>query len=90
MPDRNKNTFKKEKINQYINETELKSLLIRINNKTFLESLSNSFKRLDKYILKYQNIKNDIENPFKEILSFYIKKVYLKCLKSNVSIMYNT
>lgn len=85
MPDRNKNTFKKEKINQYINETELKSLLIRINNKTFLESLSNSFKRLDKYILKYQNIKNDIENPFKEILSFYIKKVYLKCLKSKKS-----
>ena len=86
MPDRNKHAFKKEKTNQYINETELKSLIIRINNKTFLESLSNSFKRLDKYILKYQNIdKNNIKNPFKKILSFYIKKVYLKCLKSKKS-----
>jgi hypothetical protein len=33
MPDRDKRkTAKKEKTNQYINETELKSLMIRINN----------------------------------------------------------
>ena len=48
----------KEKTNQYINETELKSLMIRINNKSFIQHLSNSFLRLNKYIIKYNSATN--------------------------------
>lgn len=59
----------KEKTNQYINETELKSLMIRINNKTFLDFLSKSFLRLDKYIQKYKTTDNE---EFKCILEKYI------------------
>lgn len=54
-----------EKTNQYINETELKSLMIRINNKSFKQHLSNSFKRLDKYIKKHEETSN---KQFKFIL----------------------
>ena len=43
-----KNKSKKEKSqNQYINETELKSLIIRINNKTFKDYLSLYFSELN-------------------------------------------
>lgn len=48
----------KEKTNQYINETELKSLMIRINNKSFIQHLSNSFLRLKKYTIKYNSATN--------------------------------
>ena len=59
----------KEKTNQYINETELKSLMIRINNKTFLNNLSKTFLRLDKYISKYSSTEH---RNFKNILESYI------------------
>jgi hypothetical protein len=79
MPDRNKQTNKKEKTNQYINETELKSLMIRINNKTFLDFLSTSFNRLNKYISKYKTTSN---LEFKKILEKYIIDVSWRILKS--------
>lgn len=70
--------IKKEKTNQYINETELKSLIIRINNKSFLDFLSNSFLRLDKYIKKY----NNSSKLFQEILKKYILKTLISILKN--------
>lgn len=82
MPDRNKRNetiLKKEKTNQYINETELKSLMIRINNKSFLDFLSNSFLRLDKYIKKYRETDN---KEFQEILKKYILRLLTSILKN--------
>lgn len=83
----------KEKTNQYINETELKSLMIRINNKSFLQHLSKSFKRLDKYILKYQNCssatrtgaknkhyKQSLEQYIVKTCNFIIKNKYRQLL----------
>lgn len=61
--------IKKEKTNQYINETELRSLIIRINNKSFLDFLSNSFLRLKKYRTKYNSTKN---KKFKSSLEKYM------------------
>ena len=69
----------KEKTNQYINETELKSLMIRINNKSFKVNLSNSFKRLDKYIKKHQITQN---KQFKYILEQKIVKIINKLINS--------
>ncbi len=58
-----------QKINQYINETELKSLMIRINNKTFLLNLSKSFLRLHKY-----------KNKFKETTNIHLKLILEKAI----------
>lgn len=69
----------KEKTNQYINETELKSLILRINNKSFIDYLSKSFLRLDKYIKKYNSSTN---NQFKTILKKYILKTITSILKN--------
>ncbi len=84
MPDRDKRkTTKKEKTNQYINETELKSLMIRINNKTFLDFLSNSFSRLDKYLTKYQ-LELSINNrpEYISVLEDYILRTSASILKN--------
>lgn len=69
----------KEKTNQYINETELKSLIIRINNKSFLDFLSNSFLRLNKYITKYNTTE---DNLFKDILKKYILRTLTNIIKN--------
>lgn len=71
--------MKKEKTNQYINETELKSLIIRINNKSFLDFLSTAFLRLNKYIHKYGESTND---NFKEVLKKYILRTLISILKN--------
>lgn len=80
---------KQKSLNQYINETELKSLILRINNKTFKEHLSFYFEELNK-ILK----DNSKQDEVVEVLSNIIKsKKYqllklpdedLKTLKDNV------
>lgn len=81
MPDRNKKTnsnTKKEKTNQYINETELKSLIIRINNTSFKNNLYNAFKRLDKYLSKLHNA----EKMHKSILEKAITKTISKIVSN--------
>lgn len=72
----------KEKTNQYINETELKSLMIRINNKSFLHNLSKSFKRLDKYLTKYRGISATENNHYKQSLEEYIVKTCNAIIKN--------
>lgn len=55
--------------NQYINETELKSLIIRINNKTFNEYLSLYFTELNKLLNQYKlNESKEIETEIITIL----------------------
>lgn len=65
-----KNKPKPEKSqNQYINETELKSLIIRINNKTFNEYLSLYFTELNKLLNQYKlNKSKEIETKIITIL----------------------
>ena len=58
--------MKKTSLNQYINENELKSLIIRINNKTFMTYLSLYFEELDKAITENNN--NNIIDIFKKII----------------------
>lgn len=73
----------KEKTNQYINETELKSLIIRINNKSFLLNLSNSFKRLNKYIIKHKENSYTIKNKHYEmVLEQFIVKTCDNIIKN--------
>lgn len=79
MPDRHKKNVKKEKTNQYINETELKSLMIRINNKAFKTNLSTSFKRLKKYLDKLEKTSN---TKFKFILEAHIVKCILRIVSN--------
>lgn len=69
----------KEKTNQYINDTELKSLIIRINNKAFIDYLRNPFLRLHKYAKKYNSTSNE---SFKEILKKYILRLLTSILKN--------
>ena len=70
-----KNQSKQEKSqNQYINETELKSLIIRINNKTFNEHLSLYFTELNKLLNQYKLSKSkEIETEIITILRNIIK-----------------
>lgn len=72
----------KEKTNQYINETELKSLMIRINNKSFLQNLSKSFKRLDKYLVKYRGNDSTENKHYKQLLEEYIVKTISSIIKN--------
>jgi len=71
---------KAESKTQYINETELRSLILRINNRLFVETMSNKFKRLDKYILKYKSIEYEKSNRLIPALVGKIKKIYLDLL----------
>ena len=80
MPDRNKRFIKKEKTNQYINETELKSLMIRINNKSFIENLSSKFKRLDKYLNKHKTA----DKAFR----FILEKYSINCISKIITNKY--
>lgn len=64
-----KNKSKKEKSqNQYINETELKSLIIRINNKTFKDYLSLYFSELNNLLKDSKNNKEQIVQILKNII----------------------
>ena len=80
MPDRNKRFIKKEKTNQYINETELKSLMIRINNKSFIENLSSKFKRLDKYLNNHKTA----DKAFR----FILEKYSINCISKIITNKY--
>lgn len=67
------NITKKISQNQYINETELRSLIIRINNKAFNEHLSKYFYDINKFIEKYNENKcpevaEEIVNILKNII----------------------
>lgn len=72
----------KQKTNQYINETELKSLMIRINNKTFLLNLSKTFLRLDKYISKFESTHSTNSTEYRNLLEMYIIKTIQSIIKS--------
>lgn len=78
-----KNKQKKEKSqNQYINETELKSLIIRINNKTFNEYLSLYFSELNNLLKDSKNNKEQIVQILKNIIKD--KKYQLLLLSDDI------